>query len=152
MSTIDSDAPAEQGSSMKNGLIAYFAGNPVAGNLLMLFLLAGGVIAGLQLPVQHSPELDLRRIMVTVAAPGSSPKEIEEDINRRIEESLVGLAGVERVVAVAKEGLGRVETELATFADADGDTRRRQDRGERHREFPAGDRGTAGSGTQTCRA
>ncbi len=119
MSTIDSEASAEQGISLKNGLIAYFAGNPVAGNLLMLFLIAGGVIAGLQLPVQHSPELDLRRVMVTVVSPGSSPKEIEEDINRRIEESVVGLAGVDRVVAVATESLGQVEIELATFADAD---------------------------------
>ena len=57
--------------------------------------------------------------MVTVAAPGSSPREVEEDIIRRIEESVVGLAGVERVVAVASEGLGRIEIELATFADAD---------------------------------
>ena len=118
MSTIDIEA-AEQETSLKNGLIAYFAGNPVAGNLLMLFLIAGGVIAGLQLPVQHSPELDLRTVMVTVAAPGSSPREVEEDINRRIEESVVGLAGVARVVAVASEGLGRIEIELATFADAD---------------------------------
>ena len=119
MSTIDSEAAAEQGTGLKNGLIAYFAGNPVAGNLLMLFLIVGGIIAGLQLPVQHSPELDLRTVMVTVAVPGSSPKEVEEDINRRIEESVVGLAGVERVVAIASEGLGRIEIELATFADAD---------------------------------
>ena len=119
MSTTDSEATAAQATSSEKGLIAYFAANPVAGNLLMLFLIVGGVIAGSQLPVQHSPELDLRTVMVTVAAPGSSPKEIEEDINRRIEESVVGLAGVERVVAVAKESLGRVEIELATFADAD---------------------------------
>ena len=119
MSTIDTDPTAEQGTTLKDGLIAYFAGNPVAGNLLMLFLIAGGVVAGLQLPVQNAPELDVRQVMVTVAAPGSSPKEIEEDINRRIEESVVGLAGVERVVAVATESLGQVEIELATFADAD---------------------------------
>ena len=119
MSTIDSEATGGQGTGLRNGLIAYFAANPVAGNLLMLFLIVGGVIAGMQLPIQHSPELDLRRVMVTVASPGSSPKEIEEDINRRIEESVVGLAGVDRVVAVATESLGQVEIQLATFADAD---------------------------------
>ena len=32
---------------MKNGLIAYFIGNPVAAKLLMLFLILGGVLAGL---------------------------------------------------------------------------------------------------------
>ena len=52
MSTIDSEATAGQGATLKDGLIAYFAANPVAGNLLMLFLIVGGVIAGMQLPIQ----------------------------------------------------------------------------------------------------
>ena len=48
----------------------------------------------------------------------STPGPSEEDVNRRIEESVVGLPGVERVVATATEGLGRIDIELATFADA----------------------------------
>ena len=39
-------------------------------------------------------------------------------MNRRVEESVIGLAGVERVVGTATEGLGRISIELATFADA----------------------------------
>ena len=104
---------------MKKGLIAYFAGNPVAANLLMLFLIIGGVVSGYQIAVQSYPALDLRTVTVTVASPGSSPKEVEEDINRRIEERVIGLTGVERVVGTAQEGLGRVYVEMATFADAD---------------------------------
>ena len=119
MSTIDTEAAAGQETATKTGPIAYFAGNPVAANLLMVFLIVGGAISGLQLPIQHSPELDLRRVLVTVPSPGSSPKEVEEDINRRIEESVVGLSGVDRVVATATEGLGRIEIEMRTFADAD---------------------------------
>ena len=101
---------------MKNGLIAYFAGNPVAANLLMLFLIVGGIISGRQLAVQYLPELDLRTVIVTVGAPGASPREVEEDINRRVEESVIGLPGVERVVSSATEGLGTVRIELAPFA------------------------------------
>ena len=104
---------------MRKGLIAYFAGNPVAANLLMLFLIVGGWLTGARLAVQHVPELDLRTVSVTVQSPGSSPKEVEEDINRRIEESVIGLAGVDRVVGTATESLARVDVELATFADAD---------------------------------
>lgn len=103
---------------MKNGLIAYFAGNPVAANLLMLFFIVGGLIAGSNLPVQNFPEIDLRSVTVTVRSPGSSPREVREDIVRRLEENLVGLPGVERVVAAAYEGLAQVTVELATFADA----------------------------------
>ena len=100
------------------GLIAYFAGNPVAANLLMLFLFVGGAIAAFNLPVQNFPDIDSRTVSVTVRSPGSSPTEIEEDINRRVEEAVVGLPGVERVVSTATQGRGRVEVEMADFADS----------------------------------
>ena len=86
---------------MKPGLIAYFAGNPVAANLFMLFLIIGGAISGAHLAVQHAAEIDLRTVTVGVKFHGATPREIEEDINRRIEESVVGLPGVARVVATA---------------------------------------------------
>ena len=101
------------------GLIAYFAGNPVAANLLMLLLIVGGVLSGLQLVVQYYPDIEVRRAGISVLYPGASPQEVEEDINRRIEESVVGLPGVERVVAEARQGLGKVTVEMATFADTD---------------------------------
>ena len=104
---------------MKNGLIAYFVGNPVAAKLLMIFLILGGILAGLNIHVRQIPDLDYRTITITLASPGSSPREIEEDINRRIEESVVGLDGVDRVVSTASEGFARVEVELETFADVD---------------------------------
>ena len=115
MSTTDSGA----GAAATRGLIAWFARNPVAANLLLLFLIIGGIIAGRHLAVQLYPYFDLRTITITVPAPGSSPKEVEEDINRRIEEAVVGLRGVERVVGTATEGLGRLTVELAAFADGD---------------------------------
>ena len=103
---------------MKSGPIAYFAGNPIAANLLMAFFIVGGLIAGRNLPVQSYPDLDLRAIRVTVESPGSSPREVEEDIVRRVEENVIGLPGVARVLAAAHEGLGEVRVELATFASA----------------------------------
>ena len=112
MSTTDAGAGAAN-----KGPIAWFARNPVAANLLLLFLIVGGVIAGRHLAVQLYPYFDLRTIAVTVPVPGSSPKEVEEDINRRIEEAIVGLRGVERVVGTATQGLGRIRVELETFAD-----------------------------------
>ena len=103
---------------MRSGPIAYFAGNPIAANLLMAFFIVGGLIAGRNLPVQSYPDLDLRAIRVTVESPGSSPREVEEDIVRRVEENVIGLPGVARVLAGAHEGLGEVRVELATFANA----------------------------------
>ena len=102
---------------MHKGPIAYFAGNPIAANLLLAFLIVGGLIAGASLPIQSYPEIDLRAVMVSVRAPGTSPREVEEDIVRRIENSVIGLPGVARVVATANEGLAQVRAEIATFAN-----------------------------------
>ena len=102
---------------MKNGLIAYFASNSVAAKLLMIVLIFGGVVTGSQLSVRPLPEIDLQTIVVTVSSPNSTPREVEEDINRRVEESVVGLEGVARVVSEALEGFSRIEVELDTFAN-----------------------------------
>ncbi len=104
---------------MNKGPIAYFVGNPVAAKLLMVFLIIGGIVAGIQLAVRPLPEIDQRTVVVSVESPDSSPREVEEDINRRVEESLIGLDGVARVVSEATEGLALIEVELETFADAD---------------------------------
>ena len=117
MSATDSDQPLESSVTVPKGPIGYFAENRVAANLLMLVLLIGGVIAGSELDVQGFPNVDQRTVTVRVPSPGTSPEEVEQDINRRIEESVIGNPGVERVVGVATEGLGQVNIEVSPFAD-----------------------------------
>ena len=116
MSTTDLPTTAQPGAPSRAGLIAYFARNPVAANLLMVLFIVGGIISGSQIPIQRFQQMDLRMVTVTVPAPGSSPQEVEEDINRRIEENILGLSGVERVITTATHGLGRVDIEIAPFA------------------------------------
>ena len=103
---------------MTRGIIAYFARNRIAANLLMLFFIIGGLVSALELPIQNFPKLDPRTINVTIPSPGSTPEEIEEDINRRIEESIIGLSGVERVISEARQGLGVITINLETFSDS----------------------------------
>ena len=105
------------GTPVPRGPIAWFAANPVAANLLMVFLLVAGAIAGSQLVVQNYPEFDARRIAVKIPSPGASPREVQEDVVRRVEEAIVGISGVSRVVSTAKEGIGLIDVELETFAD-----------------------------------
>ena len=102
-----------------SGPIAWFATNPVAAKLLMVFIVALGVAGALRLSVQHLPDFDLRTVAVTVPFPGASPTEVDEAVNQRLEDHLIGLAGVERVIAYAQEGLARVEVHVSTFAQGD---------------------------------
>ena len=52
----------------------------------------GRARVGAPAPGSELPAMDLRTVTVTVPSPGSSPREVEQDIVRRVEESVVGLA------------------------------------------------------------
>jgi multidrug efflux pump subunit AcrB len=92
--------------------VTWFAENHVAANLLMLFLLFGGVITGLAIKLEVFPETSLDKISITIEYPGASPAEVEEGAIRRIEEKIAGLAGIERIDSTAQEGLGTVMIEV----------------------------------------
>ena len=95
----------------------YMAGNRIAVALATAALLALGLVALFNATVERYPAVDLRRITVTVPYDGATPREVEEDILRRIEESLVSLDGVERLTANAWEGKGEVIIELEQWQD-----------------------------------
>ena len=118
MTTTDTQGTVQPADPARKGLIGYFASNRVAANLLMVVFIVGGIASGFGLAVQNFPEIDLRNVIVNVRSPGSSAQEVEQDVNRRVEEAVIGLAGVERVVATATEGRGNIRIEMATFADA----------------------------------
>jgi multidrug efflux pump subunit AcrB len=101
------------------GLIAYFAKNPVAANLLMIILLVGGFLSVIGLTAQVFPTLDTGTVTISVAYPGATPTEVEEGITRRVEEAVFGIDGVDRVISRASENLGSVTLELKDFVDAD---------------------------------
>ena len=101
-----------------SGSITWFARNPVAANLLMVFLAMGGVLAALNIPYEVFPEVTLDRIQVEVAYLGAAPEEVEEAVCVRIEEAIQGIDGIKQVTSTASEGMGTVVVELTLDADA----------------------------------
>ncbi len=96
---------------MKN-FIAWFAGNHVAANLLMLFLMVAGAVTALKMKVEVFPEFSTDRISITTEYPGASPAEVERAIITRVEENIAGLAGVKRIDSTAREGYASVVVEV----------------------------------------
>jgi len=94
------------------GMVSWFAGNHVAANLLMLFILLGGIVTGLTIKLEIFPESSLDRIMITTEYQGASPAEVEEGVIRLIEEKVAGLAGIKRIDSTAREGFGSVVIEV----------------------------------------
>ena len=94
------------------GIVSWFVENHVAANLLMIFFLLAGVITGLSIKVEVIPEFTLDRISISVEYPGASPSEVEEAVVRKIEEAISGLAGIERINSLCREGFGSVIVEV----------------------------------------
>ncbi len=101
-----------------NGVIAWFARNSVAANLLMVVILAAGAFSVSRLKQEVFPEIDAGTVSVTVPYLGAAPEEVETAICQRIEERIQDLAGVKRIRSTAAEGIGTVVVEL--LSDVDG--------------------------------
>ncbi len=102
---------------IKSGPVLWFIKNPVAANLLMVVLLVGGVITAFRMQAQVFPTISPGTVSVTVPFPGATPAEVEESITRRVEEAVLGIDGVKRVLSTASENIGVVTIETNDFAD-----------------------------------
>ncbi len=100
------------------GPLAWMAGNRVAANLFMVFLLVGGLLSIPRITQEVFPEVTLDLVIITVPYPGSGPEEVEQGVVLAIEEAVRGIDGVRDVRSVAAEGAASVTVELFTGAAA----------------------------------
>ncbi|MBD1391218.1 efflux RND transporter permease subunit [Neiella sp. HB171785] len=94
------------------GIIAWFAYNPVAANLLMALLVIAGLMSLSTLRKQVFPDIEFNAVTVQVPYPGAAPLEVEEGINIKIEEAISEVSGIKKVVSTAAEGMGNVRIEV----------------------------------------
>ncbi|MBQ4862147.1 efflux RND transporter permease subunit [Pseudoalteromonas sp. MMG013] len=101
----------------QTGLIAYFANNSVAANLLMWFIILVGFFTYSTIQRQMFPNVELNYITVTANYPGASPQEIEESILIKLEESLQDVTEVEEAVYRASRGTGSARLKVDANAE-----------------------------------
>jgi multidrug efflux pump subunit AcrB len=94
-----------------NGLIAWWARNGVAANLLMVLILIAGLFAYFTLDREEFPSPSWNVVSVTVSWPGAGPREVEEQIVLRLEEAVADIDGVDEIVSSASEGFASVNVE-----------------------------------------
>ncbi|TWX49174.1 efflux RND transporter permease subunit [Colwellia hornerae] len=80
------------------GLIAWFARNSVAANLLMIFILVGGFFTISTINKQMFPQININWISYVAPYPGAAPQEVEEGITIKVEEALETVQGLKRVI------------------------------------------------------
>ena len=103
--------------SSEKGLIAWFAGNHVAANLLMWFIIVAGLISIATMRKQTTPDFELNWIQVQVPYLGAAPQEVEEGVVIKIEEAIQDIQGIVEINSRADEGSGRVTIEVSRDVD-----------------------------------
>lgn len=101
----------------QSGLIAYFANNSVAANLMMVFIIIMGIISYFTIQRQMFPNIEINYIEVQANYPGASPQEIEESILIKIEESLKDVTEIKRGVYRSFRNSGTASLEINTDAE-----------------------------------
>ncbi len=100
-------------------MIAWFARNGVAANLLMFGVIGIGVYTlwADKIPLEVFPDGKSRMISVVVPYPASTPEETEETIVLKIEEAIQQVNGIKHVRSNSSSGSGSVLIECEDNAD-----------------------------------
>jgi len=105
------------GVTDQKGIIAWFAANHVAANLLMLFIIVAGIISIFTIRKQTTPDFELNTIQVRVAYLGAAPQEVEEGVVIKVEEAIQDVKGIVKLTGRASEGMGTVTAEVSSGTD-----------------------------------
>ncbi len=98
-------------------ILEWFAKNPVAANLAMVLIIAGGLLTLPNIKQEVFPEVASDLINISVPYLGAAPEEVEEAVCVRIEEEVQSLEGIKRITSRASEGVGTVTLELLPGTD-----------------------------------
>ncbi len=102
-----------------NGLVAWWARNGIAANLLMVVAFIGGTFGFLSLEKEAFPSADFNGASVSIAWPGASPQDVEDQIVVRLEEVVANIDGLKRLTGTARESVGYVNLETNLDVDVD---------------------------------
>ncbi|MEK9820074.1 MAG: efflux RND transporter permease subunit, partial [Pseudomonadales bacterium] len=70
---------------------------PVTVVMMFLGLAIMGMFAGVRLPLEQFPEIEIPFVGIRIAYPNATPQEVEENLARPIEEVLLLLEGIDEI-------------------------------------------------------
>lgn len=86
--------------------------NPIPAILLFVLLSLAGVRGFQQLSIQNMPDLDLPTINIVLSQPGAAPAQLETEIARKVEDSLISVQGLKHVSSSISDGQVHIKAEF----------------------------------------
>jgi len=100
-------------------LLTTFVKYPFYANIVLAVIVLAGGLSLMNMKRSFFPETKSRIIQISMAYPGASPKEMEEGITTRIEESLRGIVGIKEITSTSSENFTSVRVETTGEYDLD---------------------------------
>ncbi len=101
----------------KRGPLTWMAKNHVAANLLMLFLLLGGLAMLGNMKREVFPDISADEVNISISYPGASPSEVVDGVVLVTEDAVSGLEWTKKITSTAKEGSATITVELVEGTD-----------------------------------
>lgn len=111
------DQSSAMNQSSYGGISGWFVLHPNAAKILLMILLLGGYVGMTSLPQEVFPPFAPSRVDINIPVRGGTASDVEELVVKKVEESLEGLAGIERVIANSTDQGARISVELVSGAD-----------------------------------
>ena len=112
-----SNQTAQPFHQKETGLIAFFANNPVAANLMMVFIIVMGLVSYNTIQRQMFPNIEINWINIQATYPGAAPREIEESILIKIEEAIKDITEVKQSISRSFRNGGRISLRIREGED-----------------------------------
>ena len=94
-----------------NAVIAWFAQNRVAANLLMVTILVAGALSMHTIKREVFPNVPLNIISISIPYPGASPQQVESAVVAPVERALRSIDSVMNIKSLANQHLGLVSVQ-----------------------------------------
>ncbi len=98
-------------------MVSFFVRHPVAANLLMVLVCILGVSVVSNIERETFPAFTASRVGVSVAYPGASARDVDEEICSPLEDALTGLDGLTDLECLSLDGRASATAELADNGD-----------------------------------
>jgi multidrug efflux pump subunit AcrB len=100
-------------------IIRFFIKYPIYANAFIFVISLFGIYSMFTMNKSFFPELDPRRVVISVMYPGASPDEMEEGVTIKIEQALRGISGVEQINSTSSENMATITVQAFENADMD---------------------------------
>jgi hydrophobe/amphiphile efflux-1 (HAE1) family protein len=104
---------------MQLNVSAWAIRKPIPSLVLFIVLMILGVFSFQGLPITRFPNIDVPLVTVSVTQAGAAPSELQNQVTKRVEDSVAGVNGIKHITSTISEGISTTTIEFRLEINSD---------------------------------